>query len=197
MTETDTPTHISFFYGTYDADSTQDPLADNDISVDFILPLKLMQDWSRCSLISDFLAQYESISSDADPKRINNILSTVINELLENAVKFSLDKNKLVNLRAKHKDNHFVVETITTTDYDSATKFIEFLDSIDLKRLDEQFLERIENNADHNASQLGMLCVIKDYEANIGVKIQNKLNSEAEYEVFVKFTLDEDTLHRL
>ena len=71
-----------------------------EFEVKFI-PLDLVAHWRRCGMTADFLAYFLSYTF-RDQDAALSLLSTVINELLENAVKFSVDKRRPVALALSH-----------------------------------------------------------------------------------------------
>src|SRR5690349_25000309 len=55
-------------------------------------PLALVAEWSRCSETADFVARF--FAHDYPDRDVaGSVLSTVVNELVENAAKFSSDKS--------------------------------------------------------------------------------------------------------
>ena len=55
------------------------------------VPIDLVREWSRCGQTADYMARYLAYDF-ADRETAASVLSTVINELVENAAKFSTDK---------------------------------------------------------------------------------------------------------
>jgi hypothetical protein len=67
-------------------------------------PEELLASYRRCSLTADWLASYLSSELDANVRvAARNVLSTVINELLENAVKFSVDPAGSMRITARRE----------------------------------------------------------------------------------------------
>lgn len=54
-------------------------------------PMDLRVQWRRCSLTADYISNYCSYQEKLDPDTSNTI-SIIINELIENAAKFSKDR---------------------------------------------------------------------------------------------------------
>ncbi|MBT6119947.1 hypothetical protein HOH45_00600 [bacterium] len=159
-------------------------VGNSEITMDFVIPLELMSEWERCGLISDYLARYEAFTFD-DQELATQVLSTVINELLENAVKFSTDKNKIVNITIKHFGSFLSVEAVNNTDEKHALNLESYITKLKESSPEDFFFAQIEKNAlvqSHNLSGLGLLTLVNDYEAKLGIKIQKKIKTG--YDIF-------------
>ena len=65
-----------------------DPLGELSVT---LIPLDLVTEWARCGQTADYLARF--LAYDFEKRELAaSVLSTVVNELVENAVKFSSDK---------------------------------------------------------------------------------------------------------
>jgi hypothetical protein len=163
----------------------------SDLSMDFVFPLELVTQWKRCGMVADFLADYQSFVFKHRKKAIS-VLSTIINELLENAVKFSSDKNKLVNLSIRHYGKLIEIETINLCNKTQAERLNSYIAKLRSSNIEKLFYDQIEYTAKQNKSisGLGLLTLIKDYSAEIGIKIIPKIESEDSfYNIYVKIFL--------
>ncbi len=167
----------------------------SDISIDFIVPMELITQWKRCGLVADFIAYYQSIKH-RNKKRVESILSTVTNELLENAIKFSSDKNKLVNLSLRQYGSKISIEAINICDIEQAVELDNFISKIVSEDPEVLFYKQIEYAVKHDkaSSKLGMITLKKDYNAQIGIKISEKKSASSLYDIYVKVTLDSKEL---
>ena len=189
---------IQTSYGLY-FDTQLEATWGSDFSIDFVVPLELVSQWRRCGLISDFLAQYHSFRF-TDQKKALSILSTIINELLENGVKFCNDRNKLVTLSLRHEDNAIRIETTNTTNENNAARLdnlILQLSQNDPEELFFQHLETLASDPPSDASGLGILTIIKDYDGKAGIKIVPKIDQPESYEVSVTVSVDLATLEAI
>lgn len=171
-------------YGLY---LTDEILERSNMSQNFILPLELMKNWEHCSVLSDFLA-YNGALDSSFSESSRNVFSTIANELLENAVKYSFDQNKLVTLSVIFDDGDIVIETVNLTQEKNAEKLSEFVNllqnSTDIETL---FFEQLEKSFDsHAVSGLGFLGLLKDYNIQLGIKIASHFELDHTYDVFVK-----------
>jgi hypothetical protein len=180
-------------FGLYlDADEKDAPTS--DLSMDFVVPLEFMNQWERVGLVSDFLARFQAFNS-TEHKISLNTLSTIINELIENSVKFSMDKNKLVSLSLRQFESGISIETINTTNEKNAISLDRFTERLTNSDPETLFFERIEESAisNSNSSGLGLLSILKDYnDAQLGIKIVPHSVGDDVYDVYIKVIIGTD-----
>ena len=70
-----------------------------DINLSF-LPINMISNWKRTSLSADFCANLFSDNSDTS-KYNQNSLSTLINDILENIIKYGVNKRKPYEIKLK------------------------------------------------------------------------------------------------
>ena len=150
-------------------------------------PIK--QRWKNNLLSAHFVADYFStfLPLDADhPSREKRIrqgkgaVSYVANELLENAMKFN---NEMVKSRIKF-GIHFIEErnAITAAIFannsitiEGMEKFQFFIHELLTEDSNELYIRQVEQSAEdenNNASGLGLLTMINDYQALLGWKFE-------------------------
>ena len=155
--------------------------------MDFVFPMEFISHWRRCGMVADFLANYQSFNF-SNRKKAMTTLSTIINELLENAVKFSSDQNKEVRLSLRHNNNKIVIETINISDRKAASNLELFIQKLNNENVEKLFFDQIEFTATNatDISGLGLLTLIKDYNAQLGISIKPKAeNNDSLYDIFV------------
>ncbi len=179
-------------YGVYLTESEQ---LRSEATIDFIVPLELMSRWERCGLIADFLSKYKSFSFMGQPKA-EMLLSTIINELLENAIKFSVDKNKMVNLSIKDFKHTVSIEAVNISDEEQVAKLKQYIHILKSENTDVLFFKMLERGASQNISYsgIGLLTLIKDYHANLGLKIVPKFEKDKFYEIYTKVVVPAESL---
>lgn len=148
------------------------------------VPLK--QRWRNNGLSADFLADYfatffpSSENDRDDDERHNEIKSAIgyiANELIENAMKFNDSRrNKPIDI-ALHLRSDRIIFMITNSvapekvpGFQSYIKWILASDPADL------YIEQLEKNAESEqleASQLGYLTILNDYDAKLGWKFES------------------------
>lgn len=165
------------------------------LSKNFVLPLELMEDWKQCSVVSDFVAKDQS-NNYRDANKSANVLSTITNELLENAVKFSFDRNKLVTLTLHSYQCALSIETVNSTRGENISALKTLISDLETKDIETLYFEQLEKTfeEDSDESGMGFLGLIKDFGLSIGFKIKKKLGHDNTYDVFVKVKIDNDNI---
>jgi hypothetical protein len=131
--------------------------------------------WQRCGLLSDLVAGYISSAYPDEgfgyQSPVFNSISTVFQELIENAAKFSRHREAVIRIRIKHYDRilKLEVQNDATTAYGQKFEahIKNLLMSPDLDALQVHILEsQVEANGQ---SGLGLLMLLKDYPVKLGV----------------------------
>jgi hypothetical protein len=129
--------------------------------------LDMVVQWRRCGVVADYVAEYLALSFE-QPSYAQSVLSTVTNELVENAVRFSADKARPIRVEAHHRGE--VVELLVSNL--AAESHILGLEALfaDLARgdLTSVFRERVEART---RGGLGLLILAKDYGAVLGAML--------------------------
>ena len=135
------------------------------------LPLDMFDNWQRGSMLSDFTAQYfaHNFPSESDA----GLVSTVVNELVENAVKFSANNSLPVELTLKKARDRLLVQATNSIPHHRCEPFIGVCKQLFERNLDDLYVERIgENTVQREASGLGLLLVKKDYCAALSFEFR-------------------------
>jgi hypothetical protein len=159
-----------------------------------LVPLDMIAHWHRCGATADWAAELLAYNFD-NRATASNVLSTVINELLENAVKFSADKRRPIHLRAGQHGDRIVIETENAADEAQARALETHVETLFADR-GELFARLIERAAagDVDAPGVGLLVVRRDYGATLGVELSPL--GTGEQLVRVRVALDADTLEQ-
>lgn len=161
---------IKFSYGLYNEKLVGDPTT-SSIQMRF-LPLDLIKHWKRCGLTSTFLADFIAYNF-SNHKSVLEVMSTILNELIENTTKYSVRKEEKINVYIGISDNSLTIETINNAGEGSANSLQELVKKISEEDTESLFLNQILNAAhqDDNVSGLGLITILKDYPTKFGVKI--------------------------
>lgn len=181
-------------FGIYNTDDEESA----SLSKNFVLPLELMEDWRQCGVVSDFVARDQS-NNYRDAHKSANVLSTITNELLENAVKFSYDKNKLVTLTLHSYKCALTIETVNSTRGENISALKTLISDLETKDIETLYFEQLEKTFEEGSDESGMgfLGLIKDFGLNIGFKIKKKLGHDNTYDIFVKVKIENDNIDSL
>ncbi|MBT6119945.1 hypothetical protein HOH45_00590 [bacterium] len=175
----------SWFFGNY-ITLEEDEIIFSECHLKF-LPLHLISKWSRCGLTAEYLSKYIALNSEKGSE-VENVAATVINELIENAVKFSFDKSESILVSMYQTGTAVLVRIENVADYDSVKKFVKFLEEIDLTDIEETIVKRIEKSAtsDGDVSGLGILSIINDSDVTFGIKICSDSVEDKTFSVDIK-----------
>lgn len=146
------------------------------------LPIK--QRWRTNGLSADFLADYvmtffpggdERDMRIEKPEEIRASINYIVNELLENAMKFS-DESSPYPITVQI---YLYPETIAIITHHGITrqqqaKLEEFIDNLQKSDPAELYFQQLEKNAleDSSDSGLGYLTILNDYDAKLGWKLE-------------------------
>lgn len=152
------------------------------------IPLK--QRWRNNGLSADFLADYLTTffpSRDETPSQLDKkaeiqcAVSYIANELLENAMKFSVETQGYpISIQLHLNSEKIIFVTTNGICPEKAVAFQEFLKQLSTQDPGELYIQQLEKNAQENSSStsgLGFLTMINDYDAKIGWKFQD-MNGE-------------------
>ena len=134
--------------------------------------------WQRCGIISDLVAGYISASYPEAgfgyTSPVFNSISTVFQELIENAAKFSRHREAVVRIRIKHYNRVLKLEVQNDATPTFGEKFEQHIKTLfatpDLDALQVHILEN-RTQADSHQSGLGLLMLLKDYPVKLGVML--------------------------
>ena len=135
-------------------------------------PLELS--WHHCSTTSDFLGDFFANlakNSHADYNEARHSIGYLVNELLENAVKFRAPGDIVID--TMFEDGTFEIRVSNLVAEDTARRFQGLLAEITSRDPGELLIERIEQNAADplsSGSGLGLLTLMNDYGVRLGWK---------------------------
>jgi len=127
-----------------------------------VLPLDFFDYWARGSMLSNFLADY--YNHNFPGQEAHNLISTVLNELIENAVKFSRNNSMPVEITVKKRKDELLIQADNSLPVHRRDPFIAICREISERDLDELYLERIQENLRNpTSSGIGLILLKKDY----------------------------------
>jgi serine phosphatase RsbU (regulator of sigma subunit) len=143
---------------------------DSSFTVRF-LPLDMFDNWQRGSVLSDFTASYFRHNFPSEEQF--GLISTVVNELVENAVKFTANNSLPVDLTLKKAMGRMLLQAANTVPIHRAQPFMEVCRELFEKDLDQLYMERLTHDqADREASGLGLLLIRKDYSSKLSFEFR-------------------------
>ncbi len=153
------------------------------------LPLDIFDNWSRAGSLSDFIAEY--FGSYFESGSSHNIISTVFNEFIENAVKFTKNNSQPIMLVVKKRRNTLLSRITNTLPVHRKTEFVRVCNDLYNEDLDELFLKRIEDGSeDKRKSGIGLILMKKDYQVMTNFDFYEDSNSSNNVAVTFKMDLE-------
>ena len=144
--------------------------------------------WRNNRLSAHFVADYFSTFLPADVieseqeariKQSKGAVTYVANELLENAMKFNYEgANTQIKFGIHFLEQEEVTAAIFTTNsisIEGAQKFESFIQELLTEDPNELYIRQVENSAEdenNDASGLGLLTMLNDYQAKLGWKFE-------------------------
>ncbi|RAZ93072.1 ATP-binding protein [Mesorhizobium hawassense] len=127
--------------------------------------------WRHCATTSDFIADLFALrfqSSRNDYVEVRHSIGYVVNELIENAVKFRAPGE--IVIEASMDSESFKLKVSNDVDNENASEFQSLLADITVGDPKDLLIQRIEANAanpDMAGSGLGLLTLMSDYGARL------------------------------
>lgn len=133
--------------------------------------------WNHCGITAEFLGEFFALGCAKSEQAYNEVRHSIgylVNELLENAVKFRHPGDILIH--SSLDTGRFELKVSNLIDAKTATKFQLMLTDVTSRDPGELLIERIEENAADSSSSgsgLGLLTLMNDYGARLGWKFHN------------------------
>lgn len=138
-----------------------------------VKPIDLITYWQRCGIMADFVASFYAFTQE-HPVVQENIISTIVNELIENATKYSVKRDRDVRIHMKLYDTVLKIQTENYAPKLHFQKLKQHLKSLtEAEDLDEFYFETLTSKpAESSDSGIGLLLLLKDYDIKIGAQFQ-------------------------
>lgn len=135
-------------------------------------PMDFVKDWKKTGKLADVISDYISFSYK-DYKKIEVVISIVLNELLENAVKYSYEKSK-ITIISESFENEIKLQIKNSCTDNQFYLFNEFLNEIaklremiDYDRITVKYIKEDSSSL----SQLGFITLLKNYPIRLTTKV--------------------------
>ncbi|MCB1200982.1 MAG: histidine kinase [Leptospiraceae bacterium] len=153
--------------------------AESVVKIEFH-PIDLVTHWKRCGLMADFIGSFYSYSSPGKKdERILYNLSTVINELIENAAKFSKQRSPVL-LTLKHYSNLLQVQVTNHVTTHVSENFKKLANTLLNSDLEELYFKKLEEKDENDTqSGIGLMMILKDYPVSMAFKFQDHEDGKA------------------
>ncbi|MCR9141775.1 MAG: GHKL domain-containing protein [bacterium] len=135
-----------------------------------MLPIDIFDSWDRCGDIADFVATYFQYSFRSPNSK--GIISTVVNELIENAVKYSRNKSSTIQLEVRKRQENLLLQISNLIPRNQRDHFVVICQDLFQRDLEELYVEKLTHaQQDRTFSGIGLILLKKDYEARLGMDI--------------------------
>jgi len=134
-------------------------------------PIDLISYWKRCGILANFAAAFYAYTQD-EPTIQENSISTVFNELIENATKYSVKRNAEVTIHMMMFDTVLKIQIENLTSEQHFFKFQEHLAMLlESESLEDYYVETLAAKSEGSTdSGIGLLLLLKDYPLKLGAK---------------------------
>jgi hypothetical protein len=165
------------------------------INLSFSLPvMEVMNFWSRCGLIANFGAAYMSVAHPSK-NNIANSLSFILNELIENAVKYAEPRESIIELSILERGTTVVIEIANPVVKDQLGLLTEMAKNLtDREYVNAKYIDLLTASGKSSGkSGIGLLTIINYYQASLSFRISSAAEdgSTAKYSVQTKINLEE------
>lgn len=146
-------------------------------------PIDMMTQWKRIGRVSDFTADF-FVTNQSLSDFVRNSVSTVVNELVENAAKFAKPRNGLIDLDLKYYSTIIKIEIRNIVSDRMRASFEEVIKKYLSGDIEKMYYDQLESlvNRD-NASGMGYLLLYKDYPVRFGYQFKKLDNDRHEVTV--------------
>lgn len=154
-------------------------------------PIDLTAFWKRCGLTADFAASFYSYAYNNE-KYAENVVSTIVNEMVENAAKFSRARELKVVIDFRHYSSIMRVEVVNHATTSIRNQFEQYIQKLINSEPDELYFKHLESKQENDPhSGLGLLMMMKDYDVKFGFRFQQITEDVHEITVRAHFSLEE------
>jgi len=158
--------------GQYDL-VAKDFLAEGTLEL-IVKPIDMVTYWKRCSAVADFVARFYKVKESNNVNE--NLISTVFNEMIENAAKYSTKRDSDIYVSVKLYNTILKIEVQNVCNKLHCETLIKRLNLIlaEETNLDELYIHEMENKMNGaKESGIGLLMLLKDFHIDLGVKIKD------------------------
>lgn len=144
-----------------------------------VKPIDMVTYWRRCGAVSNFVGSFYNITSKNSDHE--NLISTIFNELIENAAKYSTkrDSDIIIDVQLYNTILKMQIENACNEkNKDSLTSILNKLISFD--DINDLYYKEIEKKMTDKGSSagIGLIMLKKDFNIKIGAKFLNVAENE-------------------
>jgi hypothetical protein len=153
----------------------------------------IIEYWSKCGLIANFGSSYLAMNCP-NSKNISNSISFVLNELLENAVKYSYSSDNIIRVYLTKINNHIIMDVINLTNTDKFENLTKVLVELqDVEKANAAYFEKLTSSAGRQLdSGMGLLSIVNFFQGDISAQFREiPDNNLYETDIQVKINIED------
>lgn len=130
------------------------------------------EQWKRCNMVANYVAEYTAYQFERK-ERAENLISTVLNELLEATVKSSVETEVPIKLSFSQFPDTLVFEVSHGLNGDIDAEYTKFLSLIHKADIEGLYLSLMtaDDSASVSFNQLGLVVLVHDFSATIAARV--------------------------
>ena len=128
-------------------------------------PIDFVYSWPRISMMSNFAAEYYRCDFSTDDEYIR--ISTVLNELIENAVKFSRDKACPISVTIKRKLDGLDITVTNSIAVDQYEQLALACLELEQDNIEDVMEDKADRLVDSRSSGIGLLLIKSAYGTSL------------------------------
>jgi hypothetical protein len=138
------------------------------------LAADFQQEWRRCSLAANYIAAYAAYQFERR-ERMENLISTIANEMLETAVRLAPPQSDL-QMRCVQLEDGLRLDSSHRIRGEAARPYLALLEQLQDGRQDELYLELLTSEQDpaDYFNQLGLTMIAHDFGARLTAQLKEQ-----------------------
>ena len=136
------------------------------------------QEWGRCNMAANYIAAYAAYQFPQH-ERVENLISTVANEMLETAV-FLAPSHSDLQIRYTQLKDGLHIDIAHDIRNDAITPYFALLDVLTGGHNNALYLKLLtdEEESSNNFNQLGLTMISNDFGAHLNAKLKNESGND-------------------
>lgn len=153
-----------------------------------LFPKDLALYWQRCGLTANFGASFAAFCFP-ETKNAENALSVILNELVENAVKYSSNDNKQITIALCESNGFLYFEVDNFITEQQAEVFNREVSSIeDIADINQAYVDAMERSMTGEDSRLGLLTILNDYKVSMAFTFSEDISQAKKVAIQVRIS---------
>ncbi|EOQ98501.1 GHKL domain protein [Leptospira wolbachii serovar Codice str. CDC] len=147
--------------------------------------------WKRCDVLSNFISQFYFHSYES--KRLDkNAISTIINELVENAAKYSDKENSKIYIEIKDLGSDLRLEVKNRVTPWMKAIFENKIQTIQQGNINQLYFDALESRNNGSGSEgMGLLILLKDYQLKLAYEFTK--TEELDFDLTIRVHIPVET----